>query len=112
MEFEIKVTPYALEQIKETIHYISHTLLSANAAKHWADVLENEIKSLSFMPLRYPLVQEEPWQSKGIRKMCIKNFIIYYIVDKNQNQVFVTAVVYGRRDQIGALLDMGEKINE
>ena len=58
------------------------------------------------MPSRYPPIEEEPWHTKGIRKMPVKNFLVYYLVDEEKKTVWVTAVVYGRRDQTAALLDM------
>ena len=55
------------------------------------------------MPTRYPLTEEEPWHKKGIP---FKNFLLYYLIDEENDAVWVTAVVYGRRDQIVALVDM------
>ena len=38
--------------------------------------------------------------------MSFKNFLVYYLIDEEKDAVWVTAVVYGRRDQIVALVDM------
>lgn len=38
--------------------------------------------------------------------MPVKNFLVYYLIDEEKKAVWVTAVIYGRRDQIAALLDM------
>ena len=38
--------------------------------------------------------------------MTFKNFLVYYLIDEKKEAVWVTAVVYGRRDQIVALVDM------
>lgn len=106
MEYAVTLTSQAMEQIQETVSYISHTLLEPETARHWSDFLQKEIASLNFMPSRYPLTEEEPWHSYGIRKMSVRNFLVYYLVDEKQKQVFVTAVIYGRRDQISALFNM------
>ena len=68
--------------------------------------MQCEIEKLDFMPSKYPLTEEESWHTKGIRKMPVKNFIVYYLVSEEEKTVWVTAVIYGRRDQIAALLDM------
>lgn len=68
--------------------------------------MQSEIKKLNSMPSRYPLTEEEPWRTKGIRRMPVKNFLVYYLVDEEKKAVWVTAVIYGRRDQISALRDM------
>ena len=45
-------------------------------------------------------------QMEEIHKMPIKNFLVYYLIDEDRKVVWVTAVIYGRRDQIVALTDM------
>lgn len=106
MEYEVRLTPQAVEQIQQTVTYISHSLQEPVIARRWSDHLEKEIRSLKQHPARYPLTPEEPWHSHGIRKMIVKNFFVYYLIDEAEAQVAVTAVVYGRRDQITALLAM------
>lgn len=106
MRYEIKLTAQAIGQIEETVQYISKILLTPETARKWIDTLQCEIEKLDFMPSRYPLTEEEPWRMKGIRKMPVKNFLVYYLVDEENKAVWVTAVIYVRRDQIAALLDM------
>ena len=106
MEYEVTLTSQAMEQIQETVSYIAHILLEPEAASRWGDLLQKEIASLNFMPARYPLTEEEPWHSYGIRKMPVKNFLVYYLVDEEQKRVSVIAIIYGRRDQLAALLHM------
>ena len=71
----------------------------------WADLLYKEIAELCFMPSRYPLVEEEPWHSKRVHKMPVKNHLVYYWVNEGAKSVYVTAVIYGRRDLLAALAD-------
>lgn len=106
MEYEVRLTPQAVEQIQQTVTYISHSLQEPVIARRWSDHLKKEIRSLKQHPARYPLTPEEPWYSRGIRKMIVKNFFVYYLIDEAKEQVAVTAVVYGRRDQTAALLEM------
>ena len=68
--------------------------------------MQYEIGKLDSMPSRYPLTEEEPWRTKGIRKMPVKNVLVYFFVDKEKKVVWIMAVIYGRRDQIAALLDV------
>lgn len=105
MEYDVKLTTQAIDQIEQTIQYISKTLLEPKIALKWADTLQREIEKLNSMPLRFPLVKEEPWHSKGIRKAIVKNFLVYYLVDEKNKVVWVTAVIYGRRDQTAALYE-------
>ena len=103
MTYKVKLTNNALGQLKEAVGYISKVFLEPEIARRWSDRLKKEMYSLSQLPLRYPLVDEEPWHTEGIRKMPVENFIVYYWVNDDTSTVWVTAVVYGRRDQISVL---------
>lgn len=103
MQYEVKLTLQAIGQIEEIVQYISKILLVPETARKWADTLQSEIAMLDSMPSRYPFTEEEPWQTKGIYKMPFKNFLVYYLIDE---EVWITAVIYGRRDQVSVLLDM------
>ena len=109
MEYKVKITPFAVSQLAETVKYISDVLLAPETAAKWLDVLQSSIKSLSSMPNRFPLTEEQPWREKGIRKLNVKGFLVYYLVDEGHKTVTVTAVVYGRRDQIGALKELDKE---
>ena len=106
MEYTVKLTPHAIVQIQETIAYISKVLLVPETAKAWSDYLQKEISGLNTMPARFSPVDDEPWRSRGYLKMPVKNFIVYYYTDDETKTVWVTAVVYGRRDRLNVLKDM------
>ena len=109
MEYKVKITPLAYAQLAETVNYISNILLVPETAAKWLDVLQTSIKSLSSMPNRFPLTEEQPWHERGIRKLNVKGFFVYYLVNEEGKTVTVTAVVYGRRDQIGVLKELDEE---
>lgn len=46
------------------------------------------------MPKKYALIEEEPWKHEGVRKIIVKNFLIYYWVDEENFKVQVIAVIY------------------
>ena len=106
MTYKVKLTNHALAQLKEAIGYISKVLLEPVVARCWSDRIKKEILTLDHMPLRYPLVDEDPWRTEGVRKMSVENFIVYYWVNEETTTVWITAIVYGRRDQISVLRNM------
>ena len=76
MRYEVKLTAQAIEPIEETVQYLSKILLEPEIARKWADILQCEIGRLDFMPSRDPFTEEEPYRTKGIRKMPVKNFLV------------------------------------
>lgn len=105
-KYEIKVTRQALEQMREIAHYISYDLMAPEAADNLLDDLKASILKLSVLPKKYPLIEEGPWRSEGVRKIVVKNFLVYYWIDEEYNKVQVTAVIYSKRDQIKQLKNM------
>ena len=110
MEYQVKLTDYAVEQMQNIARYISKVLQSPDTARRWMEKIKLEISSLSTMPNRYPLMLEEPWRSEGIHKMPVENFLVYYWINETQKTVWVIVVVYGRRDQIQALRDVPNNV--
>ena len=106
MDYQVMLTVQSGEQIRQTVLYIAQTLQAPETARRWADLLYKEIAGLSFMPSRYPLTEEESGRTKGIHKMPVKNFLVYYLIDEENKIVSVTAVIYGRRDRLAALTNI------
>ena len=105
-QYEVKITEPAQRQLQEIVRYIAEDLQEKRTALRMLDTLEKEILSLSALPNRVALTEEEPWHSAGIRKMLVKNYLVYFWVNEEQKQVQITAVVYDRRDQRTALQNM------
>ena len=106
MDYKVKLTDHAVAQLQEAVIYISKVLQASTVAKHWAARLKKELASLSTMPARYPLTEEEPWHTEGVHKMSVENFLVYYWIDEEKKIVWITAIVYARRDQLRVLREM------
>ena len=107
-KYEVKVSKEEIEQMKEIAECITWEILAPDAANKLLDEMENTISSLAEMPNRMSLVDEEPWRSEGIRKVIVKNFLIYFWTDDENRTVQVIAVIYGKRDQIEQLRKLKE----
>ena len=105
-QYEVKITEPAQRQLQEIVRYIAEDLQEKRTALRMLDTLEKEILSLSTLPNRVALTEEEPWHSAGIRKLSVKNYLVYFWVNEDKKQVQITAVVYGRRDQRNVLQNM------
>ena len=106
MDYKVKLTDHAVAQLQEAVIYISQVLQASTVAKHWAARVKKELASLSTMPARYPLTEEEPWHTEGIHKMSVENFLVYYWINEEKKIVWITAIVYARRDQLRVLREM------
>ena len=105
-QYAVKITEPARRQLQEIIRYIAEDLQEKRTVIRMLDTLEKEILSLSTLPNRVALTEEEPWHSAGIRKLSVKNYLVYFWVNEDQKQVQITAVVFGQRDQRNVLQNM------
>ena len=103
MEYEVRITLQAQAHLREIRDYIAQKLLAPEAAKNTVQRLGTVMASLSQMPNRVPLIEEEPWRSEGVRVKAIRNFLIYFWVNEAEKTVQVIAVIYARRDQTSVL---------
>lgn len=105
-QYKVHITRYAYSQMSEIRQYIEEELLAPDAAKNLLLSMRDEVAALQMLPSRHPLVEEEPWRTEGIHRLIVKNFYLYYWIDESAGMVHVTAVVYGKRNQIEQLARM------
>lgn len=102
-QYTVKVTKIAYGHMQEIVKYISGELFAPDAVSRLLDEFQNSIEGLAEMPERYSLVDEEPWRTEGMRKIVVKNFLIYFWIYEHNMKVQVTGVIFGRRDQVAQL---------
>ena len=101
--YQIIVTPDAEADLSELRDYIANVLRSPKTARSYLYHLRREI---SEMPARIKAVDEEPWHSCGIRKLIVKNFLVYFRIVEEEKTVYILNVIYARRDQFRVLEQM------
>lgn len=98
--FEIIITPDAEADLIELRNYIADVLFAPETALSYIRAIRNEISTLSELPGRIKPVADEPWRSRGLRKVIVKNFYVYFRIDENQKRVYILNVIYNKRDQL------------
>ena len=104
--YEIIMTPDATADLVELRDYIANVLLVPDTALSYIRAIREEISKLSEMPGRIKPVDDEPWNSRGIRKTMAKNFYVYYRINEDAKQVYILNVIYNKRDQLRQLSQM------
>ena len=104
--YEIIMTPDATADLVELRDYIADVLLVPGTALSYLRTIREEISKLAEMPGRIKPVDDEPWHSRGIRKIMAKNFYVYYRIDEDAKHVYIMNVIYNKRDQLRQLSQM------
>ena len=98
MSYVVEIMPKAVEDLHDIYRYIAFVLMDWESAKRQILNLEAAIRGLDEMPLRFRVYERHPWSERGLRKMPVDNFIVFYMVQNNQGIVSILRVLYGGRD--------------
>lgn len=101
--YNIQITEPAEKDLYEIGTYISKELLEPEIAKKVVSKIAVGISTLQDMPLRNALVNDNRLAQKGIRKIMVDNYIIFYIVSEKNKTVTIIRILYSRRDWINFL---------
>ena len=103
--YEIIMTPDSIRDLSDLRNYVADVLLARETALKLIQHIRGEISKLSELPGRIKPMDDEPWRSRGVRRLLCKNFYVYYRIDEAAKRVYVLNVIYARRDQLNALGD-------
>lgn len=98
MSYKIKLSEKAADDLKEIFEHIAFSLKEKQTAINMLALLEERIFSLDEMPGRYRLYEAEPWKSKNLHIMPVKNYLVFYIPDDSNKIVDIVRVIYGSRN--------------
>ena len=98
MAYKVILTPPAIEDIQRIYDYIAYTLESVINADSQISRIQEEILKLDTMPNAFRLYQREPWHSQGLRYFPVDNYLVFYMVDDDNQIVNVLRVLYGKMD--------------
>ena len=90
--------PEARDDLDGIYSYIAFSLREQQTAKNLTERIRKEIREIPPFVESYPTVDFEPWKSMGIRLMTVKNFNVYYHVNKDESIVTILRIFYGGRD--------------
>ena len=98
MSYDVFYTAKARDDLKDIYEYIAFNLQEPfTAGKIYKNII-TAVHTLENFPMRNALYENEPWRSRGLRKLPVKNFIVFYTANKENNSVNVIRIMYGARN--------------
>ncbi len=101
--YKIEITERTITDIKDVASYIARELLEPKTAEKMLEKFEDGIASLVQMPSRNSLVRDEELAHKGIRRLFVDNYVIFYIIEERESKVTVVRLLYGKRDWVNLI---------
>lgn len=99
MKYEVEIMPSVHKKVKSILCDISDYSSCSEYAIRWKERFKKAFISLEEFPHRFPLVNEKPWRSRGVRKMPIKPYVAYYCVNEAKKIVSVNALSHSKQNQ-------------
>lgn len=66
-------------------------------------LIKKEIDSLEYLPQRFAIIDDEIIRDLKIRKLIVKNYIIFYRINEDKKIVNVDRIIYGASNWISKL---------
>ena len=107
-KFGYRLTKRAESDLDGIVSYIAVELANPQAASDFVDKLKDNIDEARAFPESGSLVDNEFLQVENLRKKLIGNYIMYYLLDIEENIIYILRIVYGKRnlDEILKKLDI------
>ncbi len=96
-KYRVKIVPKAEEDLDDIFYYIAIELNNTSAAEKIINKFSDQIIRLQVFPFSGSLLEDDLLKDKGYRKLIIDNYIVFYIVSEEDQQVVIMRVLYGRK---------------
>lgn len=98
--FEVEFTDECIKEMNEIYQYIDDKLKAGNAAKKLMSEVADRILNLSKLPESYMKIGKIDRLKREYHRIIVKNYIILYSIDFKKRKVFISHMIYGRRNYL------------
>ncbi|MDR1051346.1 MAG: type II toxin-antitoxin system RelE/ParE family toxin [Deltaproteobacteria bacterium] len=102
-KYRVDVSESAENDLRDIVNYIIMQLSAPLAAKTLLETLEKSLFGLEDMPYSHQLVRDERLSILGYRKLIVKNYVIFFIINEDDKVVDIVRILYGRRNWLNIL---------
>ena len=98
--FEVEFTDGCIEEMTEIYEYIFNNLKEGNAAKRLMTELTNKVLDLAIAPELYMKIGKIDRLKREYHRIVLKNYVVLYTIDFEKKTVFISRMIYGRRNYL------------
>ncbi len=97
-KYILNIYPRAQADLESIFRYISEELFNPDAAASLIDDIEEALDRVCLNPLMCPFVRSTLVKDKTLRKLIVKNYIVFYRSNEQKKEIQVVRVLYGMMD--------------
>lgn len=97
-KYIVEISETAEQDLENIILYLRYNLAGDIIADKYKILFKQEFKNLENIAGSMPILNEELTGHKNIRKVNVRNYIVFYIVDEENYKVFVLRIGHALMD--------------
>ena len=97
-KYIVEVSETAEQDLENIISYLRYDLAGDIIADKYKILFKQELRKLEDVAESMPILDERLTGHKNIRKVNVRNYIIFYIVDEETNKAFVVRIGHAFMD--------------
>lgn len=97
-KYIVQISDAAYKDIENVISYLRNDLLEDIVADKYKILFKQELKKLEEIAGSMPILDEKLTGYKNIRKINVRNYIIFYIIDKDNSKASVLRIGHAIMD--------------
>lgn len=94
-KYKIKFSKDARNDYFNIIRYIKYKLFEPDIANNYAKMVKEEINKLEYTTQSFAIIPNDTIKYNNIRKLIIKNYIVFYRVNESDKMVNIERILYG-----------------
>ena len=97
-KYLVEISETAERDLENIISYLRHNLAGDIIADKYKILFKQELKNLENVAGSMPILDEELTGHKNIRKLNVRNYIIFYTVEEESSKAFVVRIGHAFMD--------------
>ena len=99
-KFNVEFTEQCIEEMTEIYNYISTNLKEDKVAKRLIKEVNKKVLALEYSPQLYIKIGSQHYLKRNYHRMVVKNYIILYTIDYENKKVFISHMIYRKRNYL------------
>lgn len=97
-KYIVELSETANQDLNNIISYLRYTLSGDIISDKYKILFKQALRDLEDVAGSMPILSEELTGHKDIRKINVRNYIIFYIIDEEKSKVFVVRIGHAFMD--------------
>ena len=97
-KWDVQLSEQAENDLDDIYRYIAESLIEPAVAWRQIERIRRAVFSLDELPERGSYFPQEPWRSRGVKRLYVDNYCILYEINDATDTVGVIAILYSKRN--------------